>query len=451
MKKVLIALSILIAISSNVVIAAPNCGQWAIDSIERAFTNNIILDLEQDFYAPITRAEIAQIIALAYNRLTGQPFSAANASFSDISDKYISTVCDLGIMTGYGDGTFLPDSPTSRQEMTKIILTYHSVLSGEPFYLSNDQSCTFSDYDELSEWAKPYVVTATTKGFINGYDDGNFGGLKPVSWQEAIVLIERIARFDSNYNKAQLELKDFDLHAQVKDSIAEIIWNGASAPYTLTITEQRLSRYDGDIPPNTPVVICTSDENKYSFEINPNKMYTVKLSDINGYDITEFYTPAKHFDDMQEIYSTYPTSKETADALMVDVTVPVWKLGNNSKYASSVTFKVHNKIADKVKLVFEEIFNGSEKFPIKDIGGYSWREGTSEHNGGTAIDINSNENYCIYNNGTTIGSHWKPHEDPYSITPYGDVVRAFEKYGFTWGGDSWSNPKDYMHFSYLGT
>jgi hypothetical protein len=75
----------------------------------------------------------------------------------------------------------------------------------------------------------------------------------------------------------------------------------------------------------------------------------------------------------------------------------------------------------------------------------------SEHNYGTAIDINSNENYCLYTNGTTVGSFWKPYENQYSITPYGDVITAFERRGFTWGGDAWNNPKDYMHFSYFGT
>ena len=30
----------------------------------------------------------------------------------------------------------------------------------------------------------------------------------------------------------------------------------------------------------------------------------------------------------------------------------------------------------------------------------------------------------------------------------GFKTKAFEKYGFTWGGDAWSNPKDYMNFSY---
>ena len=51
----------------------------------------------------------------------------------------------------------------------------------------------------------------------------------------------------------------------------------------------------------------------------------------------------------------------------------------------------------------------------------------------------------------TCGSYWKPGEDPYSIPAGGDVVRAFAKYGFAWGGDAWTSKRDYMHFSYFGT
>ena len=156
-------------------------------------------------------------------------------------------------------------------------------------------------------------------------------------------------------------------------------------------------------------------------------------------------------DGADAIQASYPTTQSEAEPLMVTVTVPVWRLSGGEKVSSTASFKVHNAIADKIKLVFEEIYNGDEKFPIKDVGGYAWRGGRSEHNGGTAIDINYAENYCIYNNGNVIGSFWKPNEDPSSITPPGDVVNALVRHGFTWGGDAWRNPKDYMHFSYLGT
>ena len=69
---------------------------------------------------------------------------------------------------------------------------------------------------------------------------------------------------------------------------------------------------------------------------------------------------------------------------------------------------------------------------------------------GLAIDINPNENCEIRGGVITTGSYWKPGEDPYSIPADGDVVNAFKKYGFGWGGN-WRSVKDYMHFSYFST
>lgn len=453
MRRLIIITLLFISLCTVSAYASSSYGDWAKNSIENAIECNIIsADVNRNYYQPITRLEIAQLISSAYYNNRNSFDITKKNFFVDVSDSSVDLVSELGIMNGYGDGTFLPNATTSRQEMSKILLTYQSVVTKKPITFTSDNLCNFIDYEDLSDWAKPYVISAVKSGLLNGYEDGSFGGLKPVSWQEAIVMIERVAKFSKNNVIADTLSNSFDLNITQNENTAMISWNKLyDDVYTLTITEQRLSRYEGDIPASKPIVLNFFNEDHYAFETNPNKLYTIKISSKNYYFVKEIYTSKKYFDDMDQIYSTYPQSKEEAEPLMVDITVPVWKLNCSSKIASSATFKVHYAIADKVKLVFEDIFAGVEKFPIKDVGGYSWRGGRSEHNGGTAIDINSNENYCIYNNGTTIGSYWKPFEDPYSITPYGDVIRAFEKYGFTWGGDSWSNPKDYMHFSYLGT
>lgn len=149
------------------------------------------------------------------------------------------------------------------------------------------------------------------------------------------------------------------------------------------------------------------------------------------------------------------TTKEQADANMRVITIPVWRMkADGTKYSSSTTLTVHQNIADDLVSIFTEIYNGSEQFPIKSVGGYNWRTTatgtTSQHSYGTCIDINPDENYCIYfRTGRQIGSFWKPYDNAYSIRPDGDVVRAFTKYGWAWGGN-WNSMKDYMHFSYLG-
>lgn len=146
-------------------------------------------------------------------------------------------------------------------------------------------------------------------------------------------------------------------------------------------------------------------------------------------------------------------SKAEADMNMVRVTVKVWDLDRSgNKITVSKTLTVNKNVADDVKKIFEEIYNGKEKFPIKEIGAYSYRDGKSQHSNGTAIDINPNENCFLRSDGSIAsGSYWKPGEDPYSIVPGGDVVRAFNKYGWHWSPDmDWPNGKDYMHFSLLG-
>ena len=78
---------------------------------------------------------------------------------------------------------------------------------------------------------------------------------------------------------------------------------------------------------------------------------------------------------------------------MVSITFRVWDIGSNgTKYTNRMTLKVHKNLAATVICIFEEIYNGQEKFPVHSLGGYS-QGGKSEHTIGCAIDINPNENY----------------------------------------------------------
>ena len=116
-------------------------------------------------------------------------------------------------------------------------------------------------------------------------------------------------------------------------------------------------------------------------------------------------------------------------------------------------------LAEDVKEIFTGIYNDPERFPIHDVGGYTWRgdSATGEHNCGTAIDINANENYQIRDGQVLAGSCWEPGSNAYSISPDSSVVRIFAEHGWSWGGDAWAYSSDdsegyhdYMHFSYMG-
>ena len=467
-KKFILTLTILTLVFSVVPAYAKAVNsKWAQEAIDLATKCGIIPDeqIEGDYTEPICRIDIAQLVLNAYENIMGNEYEPKESPYADTISKAASAVFELGIMNGKGDGVFDSEGYTTREEMAKIILLFKSVAEQEELNLPSDFDETFTDFDKISEWAKPYVAKASAEKIINGYDDGSFAPKEKVSWEMAVSLITRTVKLGDKseiepaipvISESEFEYEKTDLKISCEkpenEQIVKIKWDKISDAdlYTVKVTEKRMPYYEEDIQPNETVTYEVKD-NFLVFETVPNRKYVIEVYGEIQFDECEFITDAVFNDDAQEISENYPQTQEEAEVLMQTIEVPVWRLNGDEKISDTVSIIVHNKIAEKVKLVFEEIYNGEEKFPIKDFGGYSWRGGRSEHNGGTAIDINANENYCIYDNGTVIGSYWKPHEDPYSITPYGDVIRAFEKYGFTWGGDAWRNPKDYMHFSYLGT
>lgn len=193
--------------------------------------------------------------------------------------------------------------------------------------------------------------------------------------------------------------------------------------------------------------------------VSGKKVYSLRhdigtegIDDTYGYEQEPFYNKVKRVFG-KSLHVGY-SSESKAYANMTSISVKVWDFDyNGNKVTKTKYLSVHKNIAPTVKKIFAQIYRGKEKFPMYSVGGYNWRgnTSTSEHCYGLAIDINPTENYMVSADGTAlVGTHWKPSKDAYSIPKNGDVVEAFEKYGFVWGGE-WYGKKDYMHFSYLGT
>jgi hypothetical protein len=231
-------------------------------------------------------------------------------------------------------------------------------------------------------------------------------------------------------------------------------WNAVrnAVDYKVTVLMYRISTRTDSVARITPVEAFTGNETFFTIpEARPLKRYsfTVTAYDKDGNKISEenveFRTARATRDVTNEDLFLKGTNKIGYAGKTVKV--PAWKLDKDGKkYGSTLNITIHQAIADKVLAVFTEIYNGSERFPIYEALGY--RKSSGDHGLGLAIDINANENMYISGSGRTVGKLWKPYENPYSITPYGDVVAAFERHGFAWGGDAWSNI-DYMHFFYL--
>lgn len=444
--------------ASNITYALPQHSPWANESLVTADNAGMLQGMTavMDFTKPIPRAHVAELVVRAYENVTGESVSDAPVHFTDTVSEYPQLAYQLGLMNGTDDTAFSPDAFTTREAMAKILLTLYARVDGQEPLLSTTPTSHFKDFNEVSDWAKPYVSEGDNMGLLNGFEDITYRPQTEVSYEQAVAFITRAVELRDIGGAAEwatqapvlgeitreLDITGYVAPVQEFGNV-RLVW-GAS-PTTVTVTMDRLSYYDDDIAPRTETYSGTG---YVELRLNTNCEYTITVA---GIKTVTFKTGKGENVGGADIKAAYPTDKASADAVQVDITVPVWRMrSDGTKYEGSMGVTVHQGIAERVRLVFEEIFAGAEKFPIANMGGYAWRGDGGEHNGGTAIDINWDENYCLYNTGTTIGKCWAPYENVYSITPYGDVVYAFEKYGFTWGGDAWRNPRDYMHFSYLG-
>ncbi len=97
--------------------------------------------------------------------------STSNGNFIDIAghwaEQSIEEAASIGIVTGYPDHTFRPKQLVTRAEFS-VLLVHALQLQDRGVEL------TFSDADDIADWAKPAVAQAVRAGIISGYQDGSF-------------------------------------------------------------------------------------------------------------------------------------------------------------------------------------------------------------------------------------------------------------------------------------
>ncbi len=138
--------------------------------------------------ADITRAEVASIL---YRLLT----SEAKATYGTNINRFknvpanawystaVSTLANLGVISGYPDGTFGPDKNISRAELASILARFYG----------NSNTQTVDKFTDISEnWARKYINQAATAGLVYGYEDGTFRPNQNISRAETIAMVNRI-------------------------------------------------------------------------------------------------------------------------------------------------------------------------------------------------------------------------------------------------------------------
>ena len=274
-----------------------------------------------------------------------------------------------------------------------------------------------SDWGRMDSLRQEAVAELARRCVIQGKADGSFGYADPLQRCDGAVLLMRV--LEQVDNSCRGESQTVTLHILNADT------GEALLPDQQVETE--VSTYLSSLANGLDVgyYVYDYDRETASYTSTACDSYTLYFRPMTGAEIQEeqFWekvdrgeaTAEDYF--LQDFWLQYPDenprkylllfgsedkrrfdSEEEAAAAMTTVSFPVWKLSSDgSKVGSTLSVTVHAAIAQDVVDIFTEIYNDPEQFPIYSVGGYAWRgdSATGEHNCGTAIDINANENYQI--------------------------------------------------------
>jgi len=107
--------------------------------------------------------------------------AAQAVGFSDVPESHpyhvqIETLAQLGIVSGYADGTFRPDAPVTRQQFAKMVILAMRIR------VSEDDKCTFVDVQKSSDielYPDNYVAAAARENIVTGYSSPKGPIFKP--------------------------------------------------------------------------------------------------------------------------------------------------------------------------------------------------------------------------------------------------------------------------------
>lgn len=132
----------------------------------------------------VTRAEFVKLLVLSL----GKGESTQNAGFADVSENawyygFVNTAYELGIVNGDENGYFYPDNNITRQDMAVMIAR----ATGE-----NNEAVSegmFSDFEEISDYAKSSVLKLCEKGIVSGMENGMFSPKSTATRAQAAQII----------------------------------------------------------------------------------------------------------------------------------------------------------------------------------------------------------------------------------------------------------------------
>lgn len=144
---------------------------------------------------------ISTVLLIPYGLVHGQ-----TTQLEDIQGHWaeadIREWAEQGIISGYPDHTFRPDTVVSRGEFVALV--------NRAFKYSEKGSIEFKDVKQ-TDWVYPEVQKAIAQGYINGFSDNTFRSTQQITRQETAVILSKILKLNQAVQESNISFKDSNL------------------------------------------------------------------------------------------------------------------------------------------------------------------------------------------------------------------------------------------------
>ena len=148
---------------------------WCYDAVKYTYDQGLLMGTSGHTFGTSGTLTRGQVVTILY-RMAGSPKVSAAPDFTDVTaDTWcadaVAWAAEEGLVEGYGDGTFRPDTAISRQQLAAMLYRYEQ-RDGGGFIGAWMFRLDFEDAGQVSDWAYEAMCWCTMNGIITGSTDG---------------------------------------------------------------------------------------------------------------------------------------------------------------------------------------------------------------------------------------------------------------------------------------
>lgn len=145
-------------------------GAWYEDAARYVYENGLMTGTSGSTFSPNATTTRSQIVTILW-RMAGSPVVNYLMDFSDVDPaayyaEAVRWAASEGVVGGYGNGTFGPDDPITREQFAAILYRYAQHKGYDVSGAANLSG--YADADKISEYALTALSWANAQGIIGG-------------------------------------------------------------------------------------------------------------------------------------------------------------------------------------------------------------------------------------------------------------------------------------------